>query len=89
LDVPFGFFFHEDLLSMNPLPYLVKRRQTLDHQDPTTKPSILLDIDVLTVGETPTDLASIETRLREMRWLKNKTFFGSLMKETIEGFRHG
>ena len=33
------------------------------------------------------EMDTLDRRLREMRWLKNKVFFGSIASRALEGFR--
>ena len=39
---------------------------------------LILDIDIFTTQGFEVDEATLERRLLEMRWLKNKVFFGSV-----------
>ena len=50
-------------------------------------PALILDIDVFHSGGLATNDSSLETSLSEMRWLKNKAFFGSLLPSVIDSFR--
>jgi uncharacterized protein (TIGR04255 family) len=43
-----------------------------------------LDIDVHNTVPFEINTAEIEKRLGEMRWLKNKAFFGSITPELVE-----
>lgn len=46
--------------------------------------SLIIDIDVFSTAPTP--MANIEHKFAEMRWLKNKVFFGVLNDDVIRGF---
>jgi uncharacterized protein (TIGR04255 family) len=47
-------------------------------------PAIIVDTDVLTTNPLSLADAKLETKLSEMRWLKNKIFFASLTSKLIE-----
>ena len=49
--------------------------------------AIILDIDVFTMQPFPLDGADLEQRLAEMRWLKKKSFFGTITSKAVEVFR--
>jgi uncharacterized protein (TIGR04255 family) len=48
---------------------------------------LILDIDVFTTEPFAYDLATVIRQLGEMRWLKNKMFFGNLTSQAVERFR--
>ncbi len=86
LEVPIVNFFHQDTFSVPGYPYAVNRIQTI--QFPSAKDdkesSLILDIDVATTQAFEPVENSFETRLVEMRWLKNKVFFGSVTAAVIQ-----
>jgi len=49
--------------------------------------ALILDIDVSARESIELDDAASHERLNEMRWLKNKAFFGSLHEHAIQRFR--
>ena len=49
--------------------------------------ALILDIDVFTTHGFELDDSVLERRLSEMRWLKNKVFFGSITEKAFEMFR--
>ena len=49
--------------------------------------ALILDIDVFTTQGFDLDNTVRERRLLEMRWLKNKAFFGSITEKAFEMFR--
>jgi uncharacterized protein (TIGR04255 family) len=84
-------FFHQDTFMVPGHDYGVTITRTLQPEMPTpagpAAPKLILDIDVFTTEPSPADPVQIRARLEEMRWLKNKMFFGSLTPATIESFR--
>lgn len=81
LDIPFGAFLHIDTLQSPAYPYATKITKTIQAAQPPGMPvgGIILDIDVVTIQPLPSvDNGLIRDRLAEMRWLKNKAFFGSI-----------
>jgi uncharacterized protein (TIGR04255 family) len=89
LDLPFYNFFHLDQLAVPGYPYVVRIARTL--QFPLAPElqgvSILLDIDVFSDGQFELRQEPLLSRLTEMRWLKNKAFFGSVTSKALETFR--
>lgn len=84
-------FFHQDTYLYPDSPYLVTVVRTLQMSAlvpgaPAT-PKLILDIDVFTGMAMPASAAEIEVRLAEMRWIKNKVFFGSLTPAVLATFR--
>ncbi len=89
LDLPFYGFMHQDTLAVPETPYVVRVIRTI--QPPAGLPgsgaALILDIDVFTVpGFSPSE-DDLVNYLSEMRWLKNKAFFGSVTETALETFR--
>lgn len=85
-------FFHQDTFMVPDYPYGVTVTRTFQPASPAPTgdiigPKLILDIDVFTSGPTQAAPAQVRARLEEMRWLKNKLFFGSLTPSTIDKFR--
>ena len=82
-------FFHRDVLGVPGYPYVVTIVRTVQPiQAAGSKGfALLLDIDVFSTE--PFDLRDdlLTQRLAEMRWLKNKAFFGSITEQALESFR--
>lgn len=90
LDLPFVSFLHQDVLAVSGHPYLVNIIRTIQPPlDPVTQGfALLLDIDVNTTQNFAVAPASLGRHLAEMRWLKNRAFFGSISEKAVEKFRH-
>ena len=89
LDIPFQHFLHQDVFDVAGHPYavrLVRTTQPAPGPDPQSF-GIIIDIDVFTTRPSEPSRESIESRLNEMRWLKNKMFFGSITSKALETFR--
>jgi uncharacterized protein (TIGR04255 family) len=86
-----GVFFHQDTFSVPGHPYRVTVIRTFqppfNHAGLVMPPKLILDIDVSTDAPQIIDLAQIRIRLHEMRWIKNKVFFGSLTPSAINAFK--
>jgi uncharacterized protein (TIGR04255 family) len=80
LDLPFHGFMHQDTLAVPGYPYAMNIIRTI--QPPVGQNGVgfglILDIDVFTNQGFELDKTTLERRLLEMRWLKNKVFFGSV-----------
>lgn len=82
-------FFHRDVLAVQGYPYIVTIVRTVQPIQVTGNKGfgLLLDIDVFSTE--PFDLRDdlLTQRLVEMRWLKNKAFFGSITQQALETFQ--
>ncbi|HEV7280232.1 MAG TPA: TIGR04255 family protein [Pirellulaceae bacterium] len=70
-------------------PYEVAVARTIQPGSPD-RPSemyLIMDIDVATNSVTSLEGDLLSTRLREMRWLKNKAFFGSITQMATDRFK--
>lgn len=88
LDVPFYGFMHQDTLAIPGHPYAINVIRTIQ---PPGAPGVqglalILDIDAFTTQGFELDEALLEQRLLEMRWLKNKVFFGSITPKSLKLF---
>lgn len=89
LDLPIAGFFHHEVLGVPGYPYAINIRRTVQ---PPDKPSgkeigLILDIDVFTIEPFQPESGIIERYLAEMRWLKNKVFYGSITPKAMEKFK--
>jgi uncharacterized protein (TIGR04255 family) len=90
LKLPHSGFLHVDTLTTPGYPYLINMIQTIQPpQPPGSKGYVLiLDIDVFTFQTMEAgDSNWLRDRLAEMRWLKNKVFFGSVTSKALESFK--
>jgi uncharacterized protein (TIGR04255 family) len=89
LDLPFQGFMHHDTLAVPEHPYAMNVIRTI--QPPQANghagTALILDIDVFTTQGFELDDEILRRRLLEMRWLKNKAFFGSITEKALEMFR--
>lgn len=89
LELPFLNFFHQDTLVVPGYPYAINVIRTIQ---PAVNPQIegiglIVDIDAFTVQPLEIKDGVLEERLAELRWLKNKAFFGSMTEEAMKLFR--
>lgn len=88
--LPFQGFMHHDTLAVPGHPYAINVIRTIQVPPHSGGPGValILDIDVFTTqGFELLDDAILMHRLKEMRWLKNKVFFGSITKKAWGLFR--
>jgi uncharacterized protein (TIGR04255 family) len=89
LDLPFINYFHQDTLAVLGHPYAINVIQTIQRPPaaPTQGVALILDIDVSTTQGFKLEEANLSQHLKEMRWLKNKVFFGNTTEKAKEMFR--
>jgi uncharacterized protein (TIGR04255 family) len=89
LELPFASFFHNDMLLVPNHPYVVVINRTVQPMQSTGPESfaLIVDIDVSTTQPTLAQGADLERQLLEMRWLKNKVFFGTITRKVIKHFQ--
>jgi uncharacterized protein (TIGR04255 family) len=89
LDLPFHGFTHHDTLAVPDRPYAINVIRTIqpprDAGDAVI--ALILDIDVFTTESLVLEEAALGRHLLEMRWLKNKVFFGSITEKALEMFQ--
>ena len=89
LNLPFQGFFHHDVLAVTGHAYAINIIRT--SQPPQELGSegmaLILDIDVYTTQPFELRRVELDHRLAEMRWLKNKVFFGSVTRNALKTFR--
>lgn len=84
LDIPMSNFLHQNTLTVPDTSYSINLIRTIQVKNETPPiPELIIDIDVFTMrGEAVNDKAT-RTALTEMRWLKNKAFFGSITEKAL------
>jgi len=86
LQVPFHGFLHLDTLAVPGHPYVINVIRTIQPA-PDQPLAVILDIDVFTAVALDLDPRAMAQRLLEMRWLKNKVFFGSITDKALAKFK--
>ncbi|MDE3068090.1 MAG: TIGR04255 family protein [Verrucomicrobiota bacterium] len=89
LELPFMSFFHQDTLAVPGYPYAINIIRTIQ---PPLNPQVeglglVVDIDAFTTQSFEIKDGMLEGRLTELRWLKNKAFFGSVTEKALELFQ--
>jgi uncharacterized protein (TIGR04255 family) len=89
LDIPFLGYLHQEKLAVPGYSYAINLIRTIQPpQDAKNEGlKLIFDIDVFTVQSFEYDEARITHALAEMRWLKNKAFFGSITEKALETLR--
>jgi len=87
-EIPIRTFLHKETFEVPGHPYSLNRVQTiqLDEGSDAALGSVILDIDVYSTVPNDPDLTILNRRLSEMRWLKDKVFFGSITNEARTAF---
>lgn len=89
-DPPDGFptaaFLHKNSLAVPGHPYMVNLVRTFQppEQADASTLALLLDIDVFCVEPCSVDLRTIEDRLADLHYLKNRVFFGTLTQKALD-----
>ena len=86
LNLPHIGFLHSDILRLPESPYYSVTINRTVQSDPESEASygLIVDIDVSTDDPPRSNHVTLASRLEEMRWLKNKAFFGTLTPRCIE-----
>jgi len=89
LPLPIDEFLQRSLFDVPGHPYCVNVIQTTQPPLPpeTDTLGLILDIDVFTTASIPLNDALADTRLAEMRWLKNKVFFSLISPQATARFQ--
>jgi uncharacterized protein (TIGR04255 family) len=91
LPVDLAGFLHRDKFDVRDRDFVIQRVQTLQPPQPPElpEPGVVLDIDISTTTPFSFDPVAFGQKLADMRWLKDKMFFGALVPEAIERFKGG
>ncbi len=85
LPLPSYGFMYQDTLVVPGHPYAINVVRTIQPRTAENpQVAIILDIDVFTSQSFPLDSARLLKHLKEMQWLKNKVFFGSVEEKALE-----
>ncbi|MFN0315886.1 MAG: TIGR04255 family protein [Burkholderiales bacterium] len=89
LDVPFHGFLHQDTLAVPGHAYAINVTRTIQPAGTPGMqgPGLILDIDAFTTQGFELDEGLLVQRLLEMRWLKNKVFYGSGTPKMLKLFQ--
>ena len=88
LDIPFTSFFHQEGFVTPDQSYKINRIRTLELPRASGHGlALILDIDVSTDISFGLRQETLLEKLAEMRWLKNKIFFGSFTEKAMEKMR--
>jgi uncharacterized protein (TIGR04255 family) len=89
LDLPFDGFMHHDTLAVPEHPFAINVIRTVQRPSGLGDAGValILDIDVFTTQALDVNDGFFRQHLLEMRWLKNKVFFGSITEKALEMFR--
>lgn len=83
--LPLVGFLHNNTYFVPEKNYLINLNLALQPADGVNPvPAIIVDADVFTTNPMGLADGMLEIKLAEMRWLKNKVFFGSLTQQLIE-----
>ena len=87
--IPFANFMYQALFAVPDTPYSIRLIRTIQPSAPPSirRPGLIIDLDVFTTRPLPADKGTMERRLAEMRWLKNKVFFATITDEAENQFK--
>lgn len=88
-ELPFSGFLHRESFVVSGTPYGITVTRTIQTpgKDEPARIQLILDVDVFTLNPATPSEESLLTHLGEMRWLKNKVFFGSFTPAALNPFR--
>ncbi|MDO3378547.1 TIGR04255 family protein [Geoalkalibacter halelectricus] len=88
-DLPFIGFMHQETFAVPGHSYFVNVVRTVQPPQAGSDkgPGLILDIDVFSTRVPTLDQGLPMRTLDEMRWLKNKVFFGSVTENAIRSFQ--
>ena len=88
-DFPPVAFLHHDSFAVPGYSYIVNLIQTVQpRQAPGGEgPALIIDIDVFNEQPFALETGILRQRVSEMRWLKNKFFFGNINPQALEMFK--
>jgi uncharacterized protein (TIGR04255 family) len=88
LDFPTESFFHQDTYQAPGYPHSINWVRTIqpNGEDPAGGRALIIDIDVFTTEMLQLDQETLNQRLIEMRWLKNKVFFSCITETALKQF---
>jgi uncharacterized protein (TIGR04255 family) len=86
--LPLVGFFHSNTFVVPDRNYLINLNLALQPSDGVNQmPAIIVDTDVFTTNALNLTDTKLESKLGEMRWLKNKIFFASLTPQLLESLK--
>lgn len=89
LALPIQEFLHRSRFNVPKTPYNISIIQTTQPAGATEigEIGLILDIDVFTTSTIEMNNQDIDSRLADMRWLKNKAFFNLMTPQAIDQFK--
>jgi uncharacterized protein (TIGR04255 family) len=88
LPIPFLGFLIQNTFMVPDRTFGVQVTQTIQPKEgPVAEMSLILDIEAFTGQPFEFTSEALTTRLLQLRWLKNKAFFGSLKSPVLEGMK--
>jgi uncharacterized protein (TIGR04255 family) len=88
LNLPFIGFFHQDTLAVPGYSLAINVIRTFQPpQMLNAGIALILDIDASTTVALALNQIDLAQRLHQMRWLKNKVFFGSITEKSLNRFK--
>lgn len=89
MELLFSGFFHHETWGVPGYPYMINIIKTIQpvQEPPAGGTGLIFDIDVATTQPLELRDELINQYLEEMRWLKNKVFYGNMTEKALEGMR--
>ena len=82
-------FLYQDMLAVPGYDYAINIIRTIQPPQDSAKQGmgLILDTTVATIQPFEVRQEALDKRLREMRWLKNEVFFGSVTEKAVDSFK--
>lgn len=89
LNLPYLGFMHHETLAVPKHPYAINIIRTIQPPQGGVGKcgGLIIDVDVFTTYGLDLNTEGIARALEEMRWLKNKVFFGTITEKTLESLQ--
>lgn len=87
IELPFYGFLYQETLAVPGYPYAINLIRTIQPPQDNGGFAVIIDIDVFTEVGVEFESSRIKEMLEQMRWLKNKLFFGSITDQALETFK--
>lgn len=86
MNIPFIKFLHHNTLLVEEYQYKINIIKTIQHNQGVDKKGlgIIVDVDVFYEQQFKNKKEIVDIKFNEMRYLKNKTFFGTITDKAIE-----
>lgn len=88
MSIPFSGFLHREVFAVPNYDYglAITRAIQPNAENKSANPTLIIDVEAYAAVPIPLEEIDFKKRLGEMRWLKNKAFFGTISEYAKEQF---